>query len=363
MVTIRHVEVTGFAIPLITPLATACGSITIRRGFVLRLHADRGLVGTGEALPHPAAPAEALARTGAALKGASWLPGADAIQLEGLLARGSRLELAAAAALDMALHDLIGRASGRAVSELLGGCRRPALAASALLEGETPAAAAAAAEAAVGQGFTTSKLKASADLDVSVARVAAVRAAAPRLAVRVDCNGSCDPERAVAFAMRLVPYGLEWLEQPVSAGDVAGLARVRREGGVPVAADESVTGCEAVAALAAAGAADVVVLKLVQVGGLARALAAARTAAAAGLALTVTTALDTGIGTAAALHLGCALPEPVRVCGVATGHLLAGDLLRVPIADAPFMSPPPGPGLGIELDPAALARWRTDAPE
>jgi L-alanine-DL-glutamate epimerase-like enolase superfamily enzyme len=188
---------------------------------------------------------------------------------------------------------------------------------------------AAAAAAAVGQGFTVAKLKVSPDLDASVARVAAVRAAAPRLALRVDCNGSCDPERAVALATRLVPYGLEWLEQPVRADDVAGLARVRRDGGVPVAADESVTGCEAVAALAAAGAADAVVLKLVQVGGLARALAAGRAAAAAGLALTVTTAIDTSIGTAAALHLGCALPEP---------------------------------GLGIDLDPAALARWRTETP-
>jgi L-alanine-DL-glutamate epimerase-like enolase superfamily enzyme len=166
------------------------------------------------------------------------------------------------------------------------------------------------------------------------------------------------PAAAVRVARALAAYGLDWSDSP-SAGDLDGLARVRREGGVAVAADESVTGPDAVARLAALGAADVVVLKLVQVGGLARARATAAAAAAHGLAVTVTTAFDTGVGTAAALLFAAALRGELRPCGVATGWLLAGDVVTPAIADGPAMAPPPGPGLGVDLA-GALARWRLD---
>jgi len=106
-----------------------------------------------------------------------------------------------------------------------------------------------------------------------------------------------------------------------------------------------------------------VVLKLVQVGGLARARASAAAAARLGIPVAVTTALETGVGRAAALHLAASLPGTLRACGVATGHLLAGDVIAEPLPDAPAMSPPAGAGLGVTLDARALARWRTeDAP-
>jgi len=347
VVTIRRVEAVPFAIPLRTPLATARGPITTRRGFVVLLHAD-GVLGLGEAAPHPAAPEAALAATRAALaEAAGWLAGADVSRLDALLARAAALPVTAACALDVALHDLLARASGRAVCELLGGRVRATVTASAPPAQPPP------------EGYACAKVKVGADADAAVAQVAAARAALPGVALRADANGCWDADGAVRVAQRLRPFALEWIEQPVAPGDVAGMARVRRESGVPVAADEAVTGPDAVAALAAAGAADAVVLKLVQVGGLARARAAARAAAGAGLAVAVTTAVDTGIGTAAALHLAAALPGPLRACGVATGGLLAGDVVAPAIPDGPVMAPPPGPGLGVALDAAALARWRT----
>ena len=163
------------------------------------------------------------------------------------------------------------------------------------------------------------------------------------------------------MAQRLAPLDIAWLEQPVAAADVDGLRRVRREGGVVVAADEAVTGAEAIPALASA--ADVVVLKLVQVGGLSPPLC--DTAAAArrhGLRVTVTTGLDTSLATVAALHLAAALPAPLEPCGLATASLLASDLIAgAPLPD-PWMRIPGGPGLGVRLDRAALARWRDPVP-
>src|SRR5581483_9198939 len=162
-----------------------------------------------------------------------------------------------------------GEATGRrrAVWELLGGRVRAAVTASA-----PPGAG-------CDPGYACAKVKVGPDADAAVACVAAARAALPHVALRADANGCWDVATAVRVARRLQPFGLEWLEQPVAPADITGMACVRRRGGVAVAADEVVTGPEAVRALAAADAADAVVLKLVQVGGLARARATAQAAA------------------------------------------------------------------------------------
>ncbi|HZP41439.1 MAG TPA: enolase C-terminal domain-like protein, partial [Candidatus Binatia bacterium] len=307
------------------------------------------------------APATALAATAAALAGAAgWLRDASLDRLDALRARLASLDRPAAAGLDTALHDLLGHATGRSVAELLGGPVRRRVPASALLDAEDPHACGAAAAAARARGFACAKLKLAPDLDRALARAAAAHAAAPGLRLRLDANGALDVDAAVRAARALAPLGVEWLEQPVAADDLRGMARVRREGGVRIAADEAVTGADAVARLAAAAAADAVVLKLVQVGGLAAAVATARAAAARGLAVTVTTSLDTRIATAAALHLAAALPDPLRPCGLATRALLAGDLVREPAPDGPSLALPPGPGLGVTLDRARLARWREE---
>jgi o-succinylbenzoate synthase len=348
VVTVRRAEVMPWAIPLAAPIVTARGAIRERRGCLVVLEADGGLRGLGEAAPHPAAPARAFDDTRAALAVALRdVVGGDA---ERLLAARCSDDRPAAAGIDVALHDLLGRATERPVCELLGGARRALVAASALVSGAEDA------RSAVARGFACAKVKVGPDARQVGARVAAVRTVAPALVLRADANGVWDADTAVRVARALVPYGLEWLEQPVAAEDVAGLGRVRRDGGVAVAADESVTGVAAVEALATA--VDAVVLKVVQVGGLCAARRAAARAAALGLAVAVTTSFDTGVGTAAALHLATALPEPLRACGVATGGLLAGDLVRETIADGPWMRRPDGPGLGLTLDPARLARWR-----
>jgi o-succinylbenzoate synthase len=354
VVTIRHVELVPFAIPLRTPLATAYGPVTSRRGVVVILTDDEGREGIGEATPHPAAPPAAQARAHAELaQAAGWLAGAELSRLDELLRRTQQLSRPAAMGLDMALHDLAARATGRSVAALLGGRLRSVVPVSALLD---DADAGVAARDAVARGFTTAKLKVGPDADAAVARAAAVRAAAPALALRCDANGAWDVATAISVARRLARLGIAWLEQPVTAADVAGLSRVRAAGGVTVAADEAVTGAAAIPALARA--ADAVVLKLVQVGGLAAARDAATAARRHGLRVTVTTGLETSLATVAALHLAAALPDPLEPCGLATASLLAGDLVAAPPPCGPTMRLPDGPGLGIRLDRAALEQWR-----
>ncbi len=124
-----------------------------------------------------------------------------------------------------------------------------------------------------------------------------------------------------------------------------------------LAADEDVSGLAAVARIIAARAAQVLVVKPLVVGGLTRARAIVEMASTAGLPVVVTTTVDTGVATAAALHLAAGLP-PGTACGLATAQLLASDLLAKPLAVVEgAMAVPETPGLGITVSDSELARF------
>ncbi|RKY15338.1 MAG: o-succinylbenzoate synthase, partial [Planctomycetota bacterium] len=107
-----------------------------------------------------------------------------------------------------------------------------------------------------------------------------------------------------------------------------------------------------------AGAVDALVVKPARVGGLRQAGAIVELAAAAGVPVTVSTLFESGVGLAGALHLAAVTPG-VQAHGLATAALLESDLLREELVISHGrMTVPDGPGLGIELDEAALARYR-----
>ncbi len=165
-------------------------------------------------------------------------------------------------------------------------------------------------------------------LDDDVARVAAVRAALPDAAVRVDANGGWSVDEAVAALTRLAAFELEYAEQPVPTID--SLAAVRRTlagRGIPVliAADESVRKESDPLAVARAGAADLIIVKAAPLRGVRRALAIV---AEAGLPAVVSSALDSSVGIRAGVALAAALPELPYACGLGTVSLMGGDVVR-----------------------------------
>jgi O-succinylbenzoate synthase len=168
-------------------------------------------------------------------------------------------------------------------------------------------------------------------LDDDAARVAAVRAALPDAAIRVDANGGWDVPTAVSALTRLAAVGLEYAEQPVPT--IEGLAEVRRQlraAGTPVliAADESVRKESDPLKVARAGAADLLVVKVAPLGGVRRAL---DIMAQAGLPAVVSSALDTSVGIRAGLALAAALPELPYACGLGTVSLFASDITLDPL--------------------------------
>jgi L-alanine-DL-glutamate epimerase-like enolase superfamily enzyme len=189
--------------------------------------------------------------------------------------------------------------------------------------------------------------------------VEAVRdALGPGVRLRLDANGAWTAGQAIETIRCMERFGLEFVEQPVAAGNPQEMARVRAAVGVRIAADEDVTSPAAARRVLAAGAADCLVLKPMVLGGLRTAMEIAAMARAAGAGVIVTTTIDSGVATAATLHLAAALPEDTPACGLATGALLAADIIDPPLAPKRgCLRLPDGPGLGVDLDEAALSRY------
>ena len=355
-------SVRRLSLPFRTPFATAAGVVAARDLLLLRLEDDDGAVGHGEAAPFEpydgvsieavaaALAGEGGADEGGAGEGAAGEGGAGEGRTgEGLACEGAARSLPQArAAEEMARLDLEGRREGRPVGEP----GADAIAVNRTLPAGPPTEVATRAREGARAGFSCFKLKVGLPDDVE--RVAAVRAAiGPWPALRVDANGAWTVDEAIERIAALAAYDLELVEQPCAT--LAELAEVRRAVAVPVAADEPIASPADVETAAAAGACDVVNVKLATSGGFTAARETIRAAAACGLEAFVSSTFDGPWGIAAGLRL--AASERVSLaCGLATLELFDARVARaLPAPSAGLMAVPQGPGLGVPLDEDALA--------
>ncbi len=210
------------------------------------------------------------------------------------------------------------------------------------------------------RGCRTAKVKVAEPGQVEaddLARVEAVRdALGPGGRIRVDANGAWDVDTAVRMIGLLDRVGLEYVEQPCRT--VEELADVRRRVSVPIAADESIRRAEDPLRVARLGAADVAVLKVSPLGGVAACL---RIAEQIGLPVVVSSALESSVGIAAGVALAAALPELPYACGLATLALLDGDVTSSPLCvvdgELPVVRPEPDLVDAVTADDATAARW------
>ena len=226
---------------------------------------------------------------------------------------------------------------------------------------------AAAAVRAVGEGFRTLKVKVGGEASSAelVERVRAVRdAVGPATRVRLDANGAWDEVTAIERLRAVAPLDLELVEQPVEPGDAEALARVRRAGGVPVAADEGVSSLADAERLLLAGAVDALVVKPSRVGGWRGASRIGELALSAGVPVVVSTMFETGIGlgvaACAAARLAAITPPGVPQLdhGLATADLLLDDLaVGLPRPEGGRLR-----ALAAVPDADAIERYRVAAP-
>ncbi len=260
-------------------------------------------------------------------------------------------------AMELALLDWAFRRAGRSVGEWLTPARSRVMYA-ASIDAAEPQAAAQLARRYAAAGFKMVKVKVGLGKDVP--RLAAVRAELGESArIWVDANGAWKAEKAVAALEALRDTGIEAVEQPVEASDLAGMRRVREETGIPVIADESLITLDDAKRLIAERACDVFNVRVSKCGGLLAAKEIAELGIAAGLKVQIGAQVgETSLLSAAGRHLAAHLPEVEYVEGSFGTHLLSEDVTPDPVmfgaggqGDLLF-----GPGLGVQVDDGMLER-------
>jgi muconate cycloisomerase len=258
----------------------------------------------------------------------------------------------AKAAVDIALHDLMGQIAGVPVHALLGGRVREHVELTyALSIAEPEAMAEAAREAAFCSCF---KVKVAGDPAADAARVAAIAAAAPNSTLWLDANQSYSPALVgpLLEAIEGIPR-VFCLEQPVKSIDWFGMQRVRRSSRLPLAIDEGAFSSYDLARVARLEAADLVVLKVCKSGGLRECGKSATVAEANGMGLLGSGLTESGIGLAASIHFFSSIDTllPPELNGPEFLADLLVDGLEI---DGARVRVPDGPGLGVRVDEAAI---------
>jgi D-galactarolactone cycloisomerase len=330
----------------------------------LRVVTDAGIEGWGEGFGHATCPAT---RTVIDTQLAPAALGEDARDIGGLMTRlAQRLHLFgrngphvyALSALDMALWDLAGKVAGQPLWRLLGGAAVASLPAYAsLLRYSEPALVGRACERALAEGYRDVKLH-----EIDVPQVAAAREAVGRDAeIMLDTNCPWSVEEAIGMARRLQPYDLAWLEEPVwPPEDHSGLARVRREGGVRIAAGENAAGLHDFAHQFDVGALDIAQPSVAKIGGVSEMLKIAALAAARGVRMVPHCAYF-GPGWLASLHLSAAL-APTAPFERLFVTLEASPYHEMVLATGGRVTVPDGPGLGRDPDMDVLRRYAMSSP-
>jgi D-galactarolactone cycloisomerase len=261
----------------------------------------------------------------------------------------------AISALDIALWDIKGKVLGRPIYRVLGSKRKvermPAYA-SLLRYGSADLVERHAAEA-VQKGYTRVKLHEIQTPQVAVAR----KAIGPGVQLMVDTNCPWTVDEAIAMAKAFAPHDLLWLEEPVwPPEDYAGQARVRAEGGVPVAAGENAGTFADMMQLIDTAKVDYVQPSVTKIGGVTGMMRVIEYARSRGTKVAPHSPYF-GPGLIATMHINASMPEqpPVERFYLELAASPLGDWVN---AERGEMRIPQAPGLGIEVDEAMLAKYR-----
>ncbi|MSQ72236.1 MAG: mandelate racemase/muconate lactonizing enzyme family protein [Betaproteobacteria bacterium] len=360
---IRSVRTTIVTLPLDEPYeGTPIGSIKTISCLLVEVGTKGGVEGLGHLAwynPRSARQIQSV-RTlvddlGEALAGHDGLKRAAIYQLMRGLTSESLHEgivMMAIGAIDMALWDIAAKHAGMPLAVMLGGCRDgiPVYESSRLAK-DRLADLESSADRVRADGYGAAKVLAgSRAFDEEVERIRVVRAAlGPGVRLMVDCARRLTPAAAIRFARAISGFDIHWLEDPVSQADIAGLRRVRDLGGVPLATGERISGFAELEAILSAEAVDHIMLDLQRIGGPSAWLSLAPALQCRNIPLSAHGAHEFQ------LHLLASTPN---------GHYLEYH----PWWNALYVDPPqpsggllgvgPKSGFGLELDKAAVARYR-----
>nr|WP_232328408.1 enolase C-terminal domain-like protein [Kibdelosporangium sp. MJ126-NF4]CEL21451.1 Muconate cycloisomerase [Kibdelosporangium sp. MJ126-NF4]CTQ95982.1 Muconate cycloisomerase (EC 5.5.1.1) [Kibdelosporangium sp. MJ126-NF4] len=366
--TIDSVETFAVPLPTLRPFGVSGGSIAVMGKPSVRILVKvtaEDVCGWGEATPIPAWTYETRESIVSTIDGylAPAITGRPAWDLDGVVSafdravnRGFSIGAPLAkAAVDVALHDLLGRALGVSIGELWGQRRVDTIQLGWVVSGQGPAEVAAAVAEGQSLGYRAFKVKIGlGPQDMRI--VEAVRRAAPDAPLWVDANQAYSVAEAVRISRELASFGVTAFEQPLPANDIAGLQRLRDLSAVPVALDESLRHPTDMSTFVRLGAVDIAIAKVQRSGGLLLSRRLLQLAEDSGVRLMGSGLTDSDIGLAASLHLFAAfgITTPVDLNGRQfVDSVYVGDTVKITDGVAAV---PTGPGLGIEVDEEKVRR-------
>ena len=256
----------------------------------------------------------------------------------------------ARAGLDIALHDLIGKLTGRSLAQMWG---RPAggpvqlgwtISVQSLEELESEI------EVATNRGYRSFNVKVSPNPRFDVEVVRRVRKAASHSFLWADANGGYDLATALEVAPKFADAGVDVLEAPLRPNCISGYQAMKRQGAIPITMDEGLVSPVEVEEFIRLGMIDGVTLKISRAGGLASARRQIEVALDAGLFWLGSGLTDPDVSLAASLQLYAAygLAKPAALNGP---QFLAADILKTPLViRGDLAEVPEGPGLGVDVD-------------
>jgi len=351
---ITRLEAGAVRMQLAEPYTIAYETVDHAANVFLRIETDRGVTGSGCAAPDLAITGERPEDVLKAMRDvvAPAVRGSDPLRIAFLLER-LRPDLehlpSTRAAVDMALHDIMGKAAGQPLWKMLGGFRT-SIRTSVTIGIMSPDETVQKARHFVKKGFRAIKLKGGANVDEDIAKVLKVREAVGRsIELRFDANQGFSVEQSLKFVEAVRSARLELVEQPTPKGQPDLLGRVTSGVSLPVMADESLMTLRDAFRLARRDLVDMVNVKLMKVGGIYDALQINAVARSAGLEVMVGCLDEAALGIAAGLHF--ALARPNVAYADLDGHL---DLVDDPTAGAVILKegtlhPTNGSGLGFDL--------------
>ncbi len=361
---IKAIEPIAISLPMKKPVQMAAETVTRADNVVVRVEADNGAIGWGEAASAPTMTGETVASMMAAVDHMTpGLRGRGADDFAGVSAEmAARMygNTSAKAAIEMALHDLVGRVTQRPVHALLGSKRRSTVPLLAIVGSEDAAADLRDAEARWAAGYRTFKIKVglgAPQADAERTRfVCAGLKAKGACVVSSDANQGFTVDGALQYVRALGNCGLDFFEQPVEAHDLAGMMRIAEATLVAIGADEGIHSSADLEHHYARGVRGAS-LKAIKLGGLRAMLDACRLCERLGMNVNI--ACKTGessIGSAAALHVAAVAPALAWGLSLTSGGL-AEDTATAPLRLAGGQADvPDAPGLGVEVDEHRVRR-------
>jgi D-galactarolactone cycloisomerase len=345
-----------------------------RNGGLVEVETDQGIKGIGEATGNPFVTREYFRMIEPMFVGKSVF---DFEHIEARI-RNSMYHLGVGnqltsclAAINVALFDAIARGFGVRLCDLIGGCgttRIPAYASTGFFTEDPDRSFAHMLAEAAAHPYAGCKIKIGRGIKSDIERVMEARETLGEgKLLMVDINGAYTPDVALECAKALRPFDIHWIEEPLPPGDLRGYAELRARSPIAIAAGEAHHTVRDFRALIDGRCIDIVQPSVPGCGGLTEAKRIATLAQAANLRV-APHVWGGAVGLATACHLIAALPAGPHTAHPPWPQMLEYDmsdnalrtqLLKQPLTlDAGHVLLPEGPGLGIELDPAAVERYR-----